>query len=119
MRKGRRDLVPQLLCSGCFALCFYAFMLIEAFVNEGCAVIFGSGAVNTLYALGLVCTGAGFLSFPLLCRACKGENSRKAALLIAGGLCLAAAAVLTAAARPAAFLLSSAAALLLTGHIGG
>lgn len=33
----------ELLCGLCFALCFFAFMLTEAFINERCAVILGSG----------------------------------------------------------------------------
>ena len=111
--------VPKLLCGICFALCFFAFMLTEAFINERCAVILGSGAVNTVYTFGLVCTGAGFLSFSLLRKICKEEKSRKAALLIIGAACLAAAVVLLVADRPAVFLISAVAALLLTGHLGG
>ena len=94
-------------------------MLTEALINERCASILGSDAVNAVYALGLVCTGAGFLSFSLLRKVCKGERGRKAALLLIGGLCLAAATALLRADRPAVFLPSAAAALLLTGHIGG
>ena len=109
----------KLLCGLCFALCFFAFMLTEAFVNERCAVILGSDAVNPIYMFGLACTGVGFLSFPLLRKVCKAERSRKAALLIIGALCLASAAVLLVADRPAPFLVSATAALLLTGHIGG
>ena len=110
---------PKILCGVCFALCFFAFMLTEAVINERCAVIFGSGAVNALYAFGLVCTGLGFLSFSLLRRICRGEKARKAALIAIGALCLAAAAALLLVDRPAPFLMSAAAALLLTGHIGG
>lgn len=110
---------PKLLCGICFALCFFAFMITEEFINKRCAVIIGSGAVNTVYTFGLVCTGAGFLSFALFRRICKGEKSRKAALLIIGVLCILAAAVLLIADQPAVFLVSSTAALLLTGHMGG
>ncbi len=119
MRDKRRSLFAELPCGLCFALGFLAFMLTEALINERCALVLGSGAVNAVYAFGLVCTAAGFASFPLLCRSCKRERARKAALLIAGALCLAAAVVLPAADRPALFLTGSAAALLLTGHIGG
>ena len=110
---------PKLLCGVCYALCFFAFMLTEAFINEHCAVILGSGAVNTIYTFGLVCTGAGFFSFPLLRKLCKTEKVRKTALLLIGGLCLVAATILLLATRPALFLASAMAALLLTGHIGG
>ena len=88
----------ELLCGLCFALCFFAFMLTEAFINERCAVILGSGAVNSF---GLVCTGLGFLSFSLLRRLCKKEKSRKTAQIIIGVLCLGAAVVLLFADHPA------------------
>lgn len=109
----------ELLCGLCFALCFFAFMLTEAFINERCAVILGSSAVNLVYTFGLVCTGLGFFSFSLLCRLCKKEKSRKTAQIIIGVLCLGAAMVLLFANQPALFLTSSSAALLLTGHISG
>lgn len=116
----RQKLTPSEFLYGlCFALCFFAFMLTEAFINERCAVILGSTAVNPVYTFGLVCTGFGFLSFSLLRRLCKKEKSRKTAQIIIGVLCLGAAVVLLFADQPALFLTSSAAALLLTGHISG
>lgn len=118
-KRVRANPSPRLLCGICFALCFFTFMLIEAYVNERCAVVLGSSSVNSVYTFGLVCTGAGFLSFSLLRKACKTERSRKAALIVVGALCLAAAAVLLIADQPAVFLASATAALLLTGHIGG
>ena len=119
MTEKRRLTLSELLCAICFALCFFAFMLTEAFVNERCAELLGSAAVNPVYSLGLVCTGVGFLSFSLFRRICGGEKARRAALLLIGALCLAAAAALLTADRPALFLTSASAALLLTGHIGG
>lgn len=110
---------PKLLCGVCYALCFFAFMLTEAFINERCAVILGSSAVNTIYTSGLVCTGVGVLSFPLLRKLCTTEKARRAGLLIIGALCLAAATILLVANRPVIFVASATAALLLTGHIGG
>ena len=65
MMEKQKMTSAEILCGFCFALCFFAFMLTEAFINERCAVILGSNAVNSVYTLGLVCTGAGFLSFPL------------------------------------------------------
>ena len=59
--KRQKITSSELLCAICFALCFFAFMLTEAFINERCAVILGSGAVNPVYTVGLVCTGLGFL----------------------------------------------------------
>lgn len=119
MMEKQKMTSAEILCGFCFALCFFAFMLTEAFINERCAVILGSNAVNSVYTLGLVCTGAGFLSFPLLCKVFKTENRRKVALLFIGVLCLGAAVVLMMAEQPLVFLGSVVAALLLTGHIGG
>ena len=119
MRDKGRSRFPELSWGLCFALSFLAFMLTEALINERCAIILGSGAVNAVYALGLACTGAGFVSFPLLCWAWKGDKWEKAALLMIGALCLSAVVVLPFAERPALFLSCSAAALLLNGHIGG
>lgn len=117
--KRQKITSSELLCAICFALCFFAFMLTEAFINERCAVILGSGAVNPVYTVGLVCTGLGFFSFSLLRRLCKKEKSRKTAQTILGILCIGAAIVLLFANQPALFLTSSSAALLLTGHISG
>lgn len=118
-KQAEAHLPSRLLCGICFSLCFFAFMLTEAVVNERGALLLGSRAVNLLYAFGLVCTGLGFLSFSLVRNICRAEGSRKAALLLAGALCLASAAALLLSDRPVLFLASSAAALLLTGHIGG
>ena len=96
--KRQKITSSELLCAICFALCFFAFMLTEAFINERCAVILGSSAVNPVYTFGLVCTTA---------------------QTVIGILCLGAAVVLLFADQPALFLTSSAAALLLTGHITG
>ena len=117
--KRQKITSSELLCAICFALCFFAFMLTEAFINERCAVILGSSAVNPAYTFGLVCTGLGFFSFSLLHRLCKKEKSRKTAQTILGILCIGAAMVLLFANQPALFLTSSSAALLLTGHISG
>ena len=99
MTEKRRLTLSELLCAICFALCFFAFMLTEAFVNERCAELLGSAAVTPVYSLGLVCTGVGFLSFSLFRRICGGEKARRAALLLIGALCLAAAAALLTADR--------------------
>ena len=73
----------------CFALCFLAFMLAEAAVNTRAAVLLGPERVNVVYALGLVCTGLGFLSFALLRKLIQGERGRKYAAFLAGALCVA------------------------------
>ena len=75
--KRQKITSSELLCAICFALCFFAFMLTEAFINERCAVILGSGAVNPVYTVGLVCTGLGFLSFSLLLPCCAASVKKK------------------------------------------
>lgn len=117
--KRQKITSSEFLCGFCFALCFFAFMLTEAFINERSAVILGSSAVNLVYTFGLVCTGLGFLSFSLLRRLCKREKFRKTVQLVAGVLDLGAAMILLFADQPECFLVSSAVALLLTGHISG
>ena len=109
----------DLLCGACFLLCFFAFMLTEAFINERCAVLLGRDAVHPIYTAGLVCTGLGFLSFSALRRLCKKERGRKAALCLIGLLCLAVSLLLMMTQEPVVFLICAAAALLLFGHIGG
>ena len=74
----------DLLYGACFSLCFFAFMLTEAFINERCAVLLGANSVYLIYAAGLVCTGLGFLSFSALRRLCKKESVRKIALCLIG-----------------------------------
>lgn len=103
----------------CFALCFLAFMLAEAAVNARAAALLGPESVTVIYALGLVCTALGFLSFPLLRRLVRGERGRKCAVILAGALCVASAALFLATRRVEAFLPGAALCLLTCGHLGG
>ena len=105
--------------AACFALCFLAFMLAEAAVNARAALLFGPGLVNAAYALGLVCTGLGFLSFPLLRKLIRVERGRRGAVLFAGVLCMISAILLLTAEQAALFSLCAALCLLSCGHIGG
>ncbi len=107
------------LCGVCFALCFFAFMLTEASVNERCAEVVGERFVNVVYAVGLVCTGLGYLSFPAMRRLCKSDTVQKTVLCIVGVFCTAASILLIAVQIPALFLVSSAVSLYLFGYIGG
>lgn len=117
--KKQKVAFSEFMCGICFALFFFAFMLTEAFINERCAAILGSDAVNTVYALGLICTGLGFLSFAMFRKIFKTEKARKAVLLSVGVLCLAVAVVLLMADRPVIFVIGAIASLLLIGHMGG
>lgn len=119
MTKKTKITSQEFLCALCFALCFFAFMLTEAFINERSAIILGSDMVNSVYTLGLVCTGVGFFSFSLLRRVCKTEKTRKRLLIVVGVLCLLAAVTLLLAEQKTVFLISAVSILLLTGHIGG
>ena len=103
----------------CFSLCFLAFMLAEAAVNARAAVLLGPERVNAVYALGLVCTGLGFLSFALLRKLIRGEQGRKFAAFLAGALCVASAVLFLITNQTALFSLCAALCLLSCGHIGG
>ena len=103
----------------CFALCFLAFMLAEAAVNARAAVLLGPERVNAVYALGLVCTGLGFLSFALLRKLIRGEQGRKFAAFLAGALCVASAVLFLITNQTTLFSLCAALCLLSCGHIGG
>lgn len=103
----------------CFALCFLAFMLAETAVNTRAAVLLGPERVNVVYALGLVCTGLGFLSFALLRKLIQGERGRKYAAFLAGALCVISAILFLTTDQAALFSLCAALCLLSCGHIGG
>ena len=103
----------------CFSLCFLAFMLAESAVNARAADLLGPGRVNAVYALGLVCTGLGFLSFSLLHKLVGREQGRKYAAFLAGALCVASAVLLLTTDQTALFSLGAALCLLSCGHIGG
>ena len=119
MKRIRAEKANVLLYGVCFALCFFAFMLTEASINERCAEVLGEKYVNLVYAAGLVCTGLGYLSFPALRRLCKTRNVQKAAIYVVGLCCTTASILLIQARGSVLFLISSAAALLLFGNIGG
>ena len=72
----------------CFALCFFSFMMAEAMTNSRAAELLGAEYVNTVYAIGLLCTGIGFLSFSALRRLFKSERLRKAVICIVGIACI-------------------------------
>ena len=103
----------------CFSLCFLAFMLAEASVNARAATLLSQGQVNAVYALGLICTGLGFLSFSLLRKLVGGEQGRKYAAFLAGALCVASAVLFLTTDQTALFSLGAALCLLSCGHIGG
>lgn len=108
----------KFLCVICFALCFFAFMLTEAFINERCVEILGSSVVNVVYTLGLVFTGFGFLSFPIFYKLCKVEKLRKIVVFNVSFLCFLSSIVLLITENQVIFIVSSIATLFFLGHIG-
>ncbi|MCF6413002.1 hypothetical protein I7648_04720 [Collinsella tanakaei] len=109
----------QWLQAACFALCFLAFMLAEAAVNARASTILGPDRVTVTYALGLICTGLGFLSFPLLRKLVHGKRGRACAIFLAGATFIATAVALLTTEQAALFSLSAGLCLLSCGHIGG
>ena len=108
----------KFLCIICFALCFFAFMLTEVFINERCVEILGSSVVNVIYTLGLVFTGFGFLSFPIFCKLCKVEKLRKIVVFNVSFLCFLSSIVLLITENQVIFIVSSIATLFFLRHIG-
>lgn len=103
----------------CFALCFFSFMMAEAMTNSRAAELLGAEYVNTVYAIGLLCTGIGFLSFSALRRLFKSERLRKAVICIVGIVCIVSCCVFLTTNHIGLFALFAGLALVSCGHIGG
>ena len=103
----------------CFALCFFSFMMAEAMTNSRAAELLGAEYVNTVYAIGLLCTGIGFLSFSALRRLFKSERLRKAVICIVGIACIVSCYVFLTTNHIGLFALFAGIALVSCGHIGG
>lgn len=65
-----------------FAFYAFVFLLTEITVNIRAAELWGEGAVLGVYAVGLVCTGSGYLSYTLAQRRLVTEQHRKLTLLL-------------------------------------
>lgn len=105
--------------SVCFALCFFSFMMAEAMTNSRANELLGAERVNTVYAIGLLCTGVGFLSFSALRRLFKNERVRKAVICIIGIACIVSCCVFLTTNHIGLFALFAGLALVSCGHIGG
>lgn len=103
----------------CFALCFFSFMMAEAMTNSRAAELLGAEYVNTVYAIGLLCTGVGFLSFSVSRRLFKSERLRKAVICIVGIACIVSCYVFLTTNHIGLFALFAGLALVSCGHIGG
>ena len=105
--------------SVCFALCFFSFMMAEAMTNSRANELLGAERVNTVYAIGLLCTGVGFLSFSALRRLFKNERVRKAVICIVGIVCIISCCVFLTIDHIGLFSLFAGLSLVSCGHIGG
>ena len=103
----------------CFALCFFSFMMAEAMTNSRAAELLGAEYVNTVYAIGLLCTGVGFLSFSVSRRLFKSERLRKAVICIVGIVCIISCCVFLTIDHIGLFSLFAGLSLVSCGHIGG
>lgn len=103
----------------CFALCFFSFMMAEAMTNSRANELLGAERVNTVYAIGLLCTGVGFLSFSALRRLFKNERVRKAVICIVGIVCIISCCVFLTTDQIGLFSLFAGLSLVSCGHIGG
>lgn len=103
----------------CFALCFFSFMMAEAMTNSRANELLGAERVNTVYAIGLLCTGVGFLSFSALRRLFKNERVRKAVICIVGIACIVFCCVFLTTNHIGLFASFAGLALVSCGHIGG
>lgn len=77
----------KLMCL--FAFYAFVFLLIEITVNNRAAVLWGQDKVIFVYAVGLLFTAAGYISFTFSQRWQTGERGRKLLLLLSGGLSVA------------------------------
>ena len=87
--------------------------------NSRAAELLGAEYVNTVYAIGLLCTGIGFLSFSALRRLFKRERLRKAVICIVGIACIVSCCVFLTTNHIGLFALFAGIALVSCGHIGG
>lgn len=87
--------------------------------NSRAAELLGAEYVNTVYAIGLLCTGVGFLSFSALRRLFKNERVRKAVICIVGIVCIISCCVFLTTDQIGLFSLFAGLSLVSCGHIGG
>ena len=108
-----RRLVPAVQ----FGLWFFAFMLLESFVNRSVATLLGAQTVNAAYSLGIFCTATGLLAFGLA--HAKREAWCERAVPIAAIACSMTSLGIAFAQHAALLAILSWTALLTCGFIGG
>ena len=107
----------HLISAAQFGLWFFAFMLLESFVNSSVAAVLGAQTVNVAYSVGIFCTGTGLLAFGLA--HAKGGFQRKRAVPLMAVACSAATLGLALSQHATPLALSGCLALLTCGFIGG
>ncbi len=118
MMKKAQGSFLKLMSGTCFASWFLAFMLIESLINELGAAFFGVETVNVLYSFGLICTGAGFISFSLVQRIFKIKKLQDISTIVIGFFQIFALIILLKTASASLVLVNGAIALLSSGYIG-
>ena len=109
----RHRLVPAVQ----FGLWFFAFMLLESFVNSRIATDLGAQAVNAAYSIGIFCTGTGLLAFGLV-HAYRAAWCKRA-VPVAAAICSAATCGVALSHHMAFLAACSCLALLACGFVGG
>lgn len=116
VKKTQREII---LATVLFALYIFVFLLTELTINARAAAVLCSGYTVRLYAVGLLCTSFGYVSFHFSRAAVAKESARKrliVAVIVAYMACVFCFLHVTSAALFAASALAS---LLLFGYIGG
>lgn len=100
-----------------FGFWFFAFMLLESFVNSSVAALLGAQVVNLAYSVGIFFTATGLLAFGL--SHTRWADTCKAAIPAAAVVCCVATLGVACLQNAALLTLASCAALLSCGFIGG
>ena len=100
-----------------FGLWFFAFMLLESFVNSSFVALLGAEAVNAAYSVGIICTASGLLAFGLA--HAKHKAWCKSLVPAAAVVCSAAAIGMAYAHHTFPLAVFSCVALLACGFVGG
>lgn len=100
-----------------FGLWFFAFMLLESFVNSSVVALIGAQSVNVAYSVGIFCTATGLLVFGLA--HAKRVAWCRGAFSVAAAVCFVAVLGVTFARDAALLMVFSCIALLTCGFLGG
>lgn len=119
LNRSNNPVTAILWQSACFALCFFSFMMTGSMINSRAGELLGPGHVNTIYTIGLICTGAGFLSFSAARKLFANESLRKVIISAVGIVCVVSVCLFLITADMTIFCISAFLALVTCGHIGG